>query len=133
MKLLLIWPILILFSDSAYCDPKNNYKLHCMGCHLTDGRGMPPEVPRFDSTLGKIVSTAAGRKYLVQVPGSSQAPISDAELAGLLNWLLKEFAGNSLPKRFVPYSKAEITRYREHILKDPKLARVELLGTANYD
>jgi len=59
--------------------PLVNYMIHCMGCHLPDGSGNPPEVPDTRGEMGRLLSVEGGREYLVQVPGAAQAPISAAE------------------------------------------------------
>ena len=66
-----------LLSLTAVGSPKSDYMVHCMGCHMMNGKGLPPEVPAFDSTLGNIVGKPGGRAYVIQVPGASQSPIDD--------------------------------------------------------
>jgi hypothetical protein len=62
------------------------------------------------------------------VPGSSQSPIDDAELADVLNWILDKYAGES---EFQPFLESEISRYRHKPLTNPASLRDELLGTAD--
>src|SRR5579864_2753317 len=50
-------------------EPRINYMLQCLGCHGPDGRGEPGHVPSIRSTLAPLSRFAAGRRYLVQVPG----------------------------------------------------------------
>jgi cytochrome c peroxidase len=119
---------LTLLCAIAAADPRSHYMIHCMGCHLNDGRGLPPEVPAFDDKLAFFAASDKGREYLVRVPGASQSPIDDAALAGVLNWILEEYAGESAYK---PFLKSEISRYRHTPLTNPALLRDELLGAAD--
>ena len=119
---------LLLSPCLSLADPKSHYMLHCMGCHLKDGRGLPPEVPVFSGELGHIVSTQEGRAYLAQVPGAAQAPLNDADLAALLNYLLTKYSASTLPESFSPYDAREVSIYRRESLLNPVESRARLLG-----
>lgn len=69
-----------------------------------------------------------GRAYLVQVPGTAQAPLSDAAIADLLNWLVVRFSQAELPDPFVPYTTEEVAKYRAHPLTDVDEVRAALLA-----
>ena len=62
--------------------------------------------PVFSSTL------PGGREYLSRVPGAATAPISDAELAELLNWALWNFDSSHVAPGFKPYTAAEVGALR---------------------
>ena len=111
--------LLLLVASFAQADPRTNYLLHCSGCHRVDGTGVSPMVPTLHNVLGRIVSLPDGRGYLVRVPGASQAPISDAQLAAVMNWILTEFNENTLPKGFKPLTAREVSRARGQVLADP--------------
>ena len=102
------------------------YALHCGGCHLPDGRGNPPEVPDLRNELGKIVMLPGGRDYLVRVPGASQAPVSDQQLANIVNWVLENYNAETLPANFEPLTAEEVGRSRKNVLSDPLKHRAEL-------
>jgi len=102
------------------------YLLHCGGCHLSDGRGNPPEVPDLRHELGRIITLPGGRDYLLRVPGASQAPVSDAQLADIMNWVLSEFNRSTLPKKFSPYTESEVSASRPNVLTDPLKHRARL-------
>lgn len=123
-RLLVLLPLWITLS--AHADPRVNYLLHCGGCHLPDGSSAPPEVPTLRDELGPIVASAAGRDYIARVPGAAQAPMSDAQLAEVLNWVLAEFNAKSLPDGFTPLSTDEVTKSRRNILADPLAHRARL-------
>jgi mono/diheme cytochrome c family protein len=100
-------------------DPRADYLLHCGGCHLPDGRGAPREVPTLINTLGPIAGSAEGRDYLVRVPGASQTPLSDEQLAQVMNWVLTNFNAETLNRNFQPLSGREVGKSRQRILADP--------------
>ena len=88
------------------------FVIHCQGCHLENGAGQPPHVPMFKDRVGYLLQIPDGREYLVQVPGVSNAPLSDADLAGVLNYMVQTYAGDSMPADFEPFTQAEIARHR---------------------
>jgi mono/diheme cytochrome c family protein len=102
--------------------PRVNYMLQCQGCHGAEGRGAPGTVPSL-AGVGRFLRVPGGREYLVRVPGSSQAALTDAELAEVLNWMVREFD----PHDFVPYDAAEVARVRRPPLDDVEGVRRELL------
>jgi hypothetical protein len=118
--------VLLAIAAPAGADPRSDYLMHCAGCHLLDASGKPPYVPSLAGPLGRIAASPAGRDYLARVPGAAQAPISDDRLAAVLNWLLFEFNGETLPQRFRPLSGAEIAKSRSRVLADPLKLRAEL-------
>jgi mono/diheme cytochrome c family protein len=89
--------------------PATNYALHCQGCHLEDGSGLPGKIPPLDAGLAQLVRTPEGRAYLARVPGVANAPLGDADLAELLAWTLHRFAATELA---TPYTADEIARLR---------------------
>lgn len=108
--------------------PHNNYMIHCQGCHLADGSGSPPDVPSFAGQLSDFLRVEGGRAYLVQVPGTANAPIDDQSIAELLNWILVEFGDGALPENFAKYSAQEVAGYRSQRLADPGAMRESLLA-----
>ena len=122
---------LLLMTFAALADPvtagvRADYMLHCGGCHLPDGRGAPPKVPDLRNELGWLATTQQGRNYLVRVPGASQAPVTDAQLAAIVNWLLVEYNADELPADFEPLTEPEVAAARKRVLSDPLKARREL-------
>jgi len=122
--LLLILPVLTL------ADPRSDYLLHCAGCHRPDGTGLPPDVPSLVGPLGQIAASDAGRDYLARVPGAAQAPLTDAGLASVLNWVLNEFNADTLPASFIPLNGREVGQSRARVLADPLKTRNELWPAA---
>lgn len=119
-----------IFSSAAIADPKANYLLHCRGCHLADGRGVPPEVPTLINVIGRLVAIAGGREYVVRVPGVAQTSLSDKDLAEVLNYVMVELNAATLPADFKPFTAEEIATYRPRVLADPARHRAKLLSSA---
>ena len=104
-----------------------NYTLNCSGCHGQDGHGVPEAgIPDLNDA-GRYVSTALGRRYLVQVPGLSQSRLDDATAARILNWILMRFSANHLPADFTPYTAEEVARFRSDKASDAKTRRDAIL------
>jgi len=100
-----------------------DYVLNCAGCHKFDGSGSA-RVPVL-TEMGRLQALPGGREYLVRVPGVAQAPLSDARLAALLNWLITELGtGGASP----PYDAAEVGTLRAAPLRDPIAARAALVA-----
>jgi len=117
---------LMLLSSSAFsASPRTNYLLYCSGCHLVNGQGNPPNVPTLHDELGRMMTVQEMRSYLLRVPGASHTPLSDSDLAAVVNWVLTEFNEATLPADFQPISTDEVTEAREEILADPMKYRAE--------
>lgn len=105
-----------------------NYMIHCQGCHLADGSGLPGSVPGMNNFLGKFLSVPGGREFLVQVPGSANSSLNDADLAELLNWMLASMSFEQLPVDFNAYTESEVTELRRYILVDVTEVREKLVA-----
>jgi mono/diheme cytochrome c family protein len=104
-----------------------NYMLNCQGCHLADGRGIG-DIPEMKNFVGNFLRVPGGREYLVGVPGSANAPLNDALLAELLNWMLMEMSANELPTDWQPYTATEVASYRATTLTDVDKIRAVLIN-----
>ena len=122
---------LLTLPAPSFADPRSDYLMHCAGCHLADARGVPPYVPSLSGPLGRLVASAEGRDYLARVPGAAQAPLSDDELAEVLNWLLLEYNRDTLPPGFERLRGAEVAKSRARVLADPLKLRNELWPDAD--
>jgi len=105
----------------------DNYIMLCQGCHLPDASGVTGHVPSFKDFAGHFLRVEGGREFLVQVPGSANAAISDEELTELLNWMLLEFSADQLPEGFKPFTIDEVARLRQHPLVETVNARQALV------
>lgn len=124
-------PLLLLFlltfsgnlsaGDAVHIDShraQTNYMLNCQGCHQADGSGLPGSVPSLQGLVGGFLEIPGGRDFLVQVPGSANAPLGDAELAELFNWILLTMSSAALGHDFNYYTTGEVSRAREVVLRD---------------
>ena len=104
-----------------------DYQMNCQGCHTPDGSGAG-SVPAMKGHVGVFLESRAGREYLVRVPGSATSALSDKRLAAVLNWIVYEFAGDSLQSPFTPFTATEVgplranplnevNDYRDHVLR----------------
>ena len=104
-----------------------NYQVFCRGCHLPDASGVAGRVPRIKDYIGNFLKVEGGREFLVRVPGAANAALDDKQLAELLNWMIVEFAGTSLPDKYQPYTAAEVGKLRSRPLNDVTTLRAELV------
>jgi mono/diheme cytochrome c family protein len=105
-----------------------HWALNCQGCHRTDGSGSPETAPAIRGMVARFTNVAGGREYLARVPGVATAPLADADLAELLNWILSTFDGSHLSPTFRPFTAEEISVLRRRPLRTEAAAeRVRLL------
>jgi len=93
-----------------------NWTLNCQGCHV-DGMGSAATAPRLAGTVARFLRVAGGREYLGRVPGVATSPLSDADLAEVMNWMLWRFDKRHLPPAFRPFTAAEIGELRTQPLR----------------
>ena len=128
-KLVLLTSLALLLLQASFAvfaaSPRTNYLLYCSGCHRPLGEGNPPNVPTLRKELGYMMSVSAMRGYLARVPGSAHAPITDAQLTGVLNWMLNEFNAQTLPTDFKELTIAEVIDARARVLADPNQSRAD--------
>ena len=106
-----------------------HWVLNCQGCHQPQGLGIPGATPALKGQVSRFTATPEGRDYLARVPGVANAPLSDADLAALLNWLLIRFDPGHLSPAFRPYSAAEVGRLRAIPLRsDASVVRAKLVN-----
>ncbi|HZT04792.1 MAG TPA: hypothetical protein VFA39_21260 [Steroidobacteraceae bacterium] len=115
---------------TATADPRTDYMLDCMGCHRANGAGVPGKVPDMRSSLVLLSGTPEGRRYLVEVPGVAQAPLSSAALAHLLNWMVHHLSAAAAPRSFRRFTEEEVAAYRKIPLVDVIDVRRRLLAAA---
>ena len=103
---------------------RNHFLLHCSGCHQPDGSGRADNgIPRMKDQVGHFLRLPEGRAFLVQVPGTAQSSLNDADTAAMLNWMLHAISGPQVPPDFVPYTTEEVRRLRAMPLPDAPLTR----------
>ena len=126
---LLLWPLLVSMAGAVEINEERahfNYQMFCQGCHTPDGAGAMT-VPRMKGQVGYFLETPQGREYLVRVPGSATSALDDEQLAEVLNWILVEFAGDSLAPHYRAYTSEEVGRMRKQPLNEVEDYRMQLL------
>lgn len=88
---------------------KTDYILQCQGCHKANGTGMPPQTPNFNTHGELFMRAPEGRKYWVSVPGAANSPLTDSELAEVLNYIANDIVG---VKGHQSFTAKEVQRYR---------------------
>lgn len=104
-----------------------NYELDCMGCHGVDGHGVAGKIPPLAHSLARFMRTPAGRNYVLRVPGAADSPLSDRELAAVLNWIAKSFDAEDLTSRTTPFTEQEVARVRRHPMRSVLARRREVV------
>lgn len=108
-----------------------NWTLNCQGCHRLDGTGSATTSPSLAGTVAKFLWVPGGREYLGRVPGVATSPLSNVDLAELMNWMLWRFDRQNLPVTFEPYTAAEIGQLRTQPLRlEASQMRSDLLNKA---
>ena len=110
-----------------------NYMLQCQGCHKANAKGTPPDTPDMTEYGAAFMQSDAGRAYWTSVPGAANSPLSDAELAELLNWILLTMSHAELPADFQRYSADEVSTLRGQPLIDVDARRAELVLAIEED
>jgi mono/diheme cytochrome c family protein len=119
--------VLLAGAPASAESPEVLYMLHCQGCHLPDGTGSPGSVPPL-SSLASLLAVPEGRAFLVQVPGAASSALSDAELAAVLDWMIRRFAPGAGP--VPPYRAEEVAALRAAPLADVTTVRRRILERA---
>jgi hypothetical protein len=94
-----------------------NWTLNCQGCHRVDGTGSASTSPSLAGTVAKFLWVPGGREYLCRVPGVATSPLSNDDLAEVMNWMLWRFDKEHLPAGFRPFTAAEIGEFRTRPLR----------------
>jgi len=109
-----------------------NWTMNCQGCHRVDGTGSAGTAPGLAGTVAKFVRVSGGREYLGRVPGVATSPLSNADLAEVVNWMLWRFDQQHLPTTFQPFTAAEIGELRAQPLRlEASQMRNDLLRKAD--
>jgi mono/diheme cytochrome c family protein len=105
---------------------KNNYLIHCMGCHGETGVGFQPNVPSMRGPMAKFARTDEGRAYLMRIPGVTQSSLSAEAVAEVLNWSLHEFNTAEDVAGIRPFTTEEIATARQQPLLEVVETRAKL-------
>lgn len=111
-----------------------NWVMNCQGCHRANATGSQGGAPDMAGLVSQFLRLDGGRAYLVRVPGVAFAPLSDTDVAELLNWLLQTFDAEHIPIDFEPYSAKEVKIYREKpLISGANNYRDKLIETLSKD
>jgi len=100
------------------------YLERCGGCHGIQGHSAPQEVPTLRGQVGYFLCTPESRAYLVRLPSVATAPLSDRELADLMNFVVFDLGGaREVEPGYKKYTEAEVGAWRVRPLNDIALAR----------
>lgn len=102
-------------------DPAQSYELDCMGCHGVAALGVPGKIPPLAHSFARFMRSPRGRDYVLRVPGAADSPLSDSDLAAVLNWIAQRFDSEDLRSDTRPFTAQEVARVRHH----PMLAVLE--------
>jgi hypothetical protein len=118
----------LLAIGSAHASPQQDYVLYCMGCHGAQAEGVPGRVPPLAHALGRYMRSPEGRNYVLRVPGAASSVLSDAQLAGVLNWLAQTFDGEEISQSGAPlFTTAEVSSARRAPLPSVLATRREVV------
>ncbi len=106
----------------SYRASRGDYILNCGGCHGFQGVSNARLVPNLKDVVGYYLHTPEGRAYLPRLPNVAFSTLSDAKLAGVLNYLVFELGGASAPARAEPYTAAEVGQWRRQPLTEVNLS-----------
>ena len=93
-----------------------NWVMNCQGCHGIGALGTENGAPNMKDEVARFLSVEGGREYLVRVPGVAHAPVSDGQLADLVNWMILEFDCGHVPEDFQAYTADEVGALRKDVL-----------------
>lgn len=121
----IVWGLFVFFSSQTIAEDnllkmntdraKFNYQMFCQGCHTPDGTG-GKSVPKIKNYIGYFLQNQTAREYLVRVPGSANSSLNDEQLAEVLNWMIIELGGESVPKNVQYYTTNEVAKLRQQPL-----------------
>jgi cytochrome c553 len=118
--------VLVAAAGISGASPPQDYMLYCMGCHGAEARGVAGKIPPLAGSLPRFMRTPEGRNYVLRVPGAANTALSDAQLAGVLNWLAARYAVEGEPAP-APFSTAEVAEARRTPLADVQARRREVV------
>jgi len=116
----------VIFAAALRADPAQDYMLYCMGCHGAHAQGVPGKVPPLAGAVQLFMRSAAGRNYVLRVPGAANSALPDAQLAAVLNWLAERYRAPNQPAP-QPFTLQEVARARHVPLADVQARRRAVL------
>jgi hypothetical protein len=103
---------------------QSTYLERCGGCHGIQGISAPGEVPSLRGQVGYFLCKPEARAYLVRLPSLATSPLSNQELADLINFVVFDLGGaRAVGGSYQMFTEAEVRTLRTRPLKDVALAR----------
>ncbi len=91
----------------------SKYMLYCGGCHGLDGKGeVDADVPMLPPKVGAFLNDDEGPWYLVNVGGVMSAGISDTDAAAIMNYVMLQFGGDTMPDPNYRFTAEQIAKLR---------------------
>ena len=115
-----------VMAAAANASPGQDYMLYCMGCHGAEAQGVPGKIPSLAGSLARFMRSAAGRDYVLRVPGAANSALPDAQLAAVLNWLAERYPAPEEPQP-PPFTVEEVARARRSPLANVQERRREVI------
>lgn len=89
------------------------YLERCGGCHGIQGRSSPELVPNLRDQVGHFLCLPEGRAYLVRLPSIASSPLTDREVADLMNFVVFDLGRTPTSANDNPeYTAEEVGRLR---------------------
>ena len=102
---------------------QSTYLERCGGCHGIQGHSAPRVVPTLRGQVGYFLCMPESRAYLIRLPSVATAPLSDRELADLMNFVVFDLGGASqLSSAYPRYTEIEVGALRTQPLRAVALA-----------
>jgi cytochrome c553 len=111
---------------TACASPEQDYILYCRGCHGAEAEGVAGKIPPLAGALARFMRAPEGRSYVLRVPGAANSALTDAQLAGVLNWLAARYPAADAP-HVAPFTTEEVARTRHTPLADVLATRREVV------
>jgi hypothetical protein len=61
------------------------------------------------------------------VPGVAQSPLTNAEVAALLNWMIRNLTDEPAPQSVAAFTENEVARYRAERMLNVRATRAKLV------
>lgn len=107
---------------------KMHYMLQCQGCHKAGGEGIEGSIPSMLKHGIAMLGSERGRKFFITVPGSANSPLSDQQLADVLNYISTELLDVETNEHTVRlFDAKEVSKVRNNQLFDVEKERAELV------
>jgi hypothetical protein len=103
---------------------RGNYLLNCGGCHGLEGVSNSRLVPDLKDQVGYFLNLPEGRSYVVRLPNVAFSITTDEALTGLLNYVVFNLGGASVPKGAKPYTLREVSQLRRNPLTEVSLTQM---------